>query len=44
MYEFRDVEDGTEVVLTHELPDPEMIDGASEGWANILDKLEAVLE
>lgn len=39
-YEFNDTGDGTEVVLTHELPDPQMIDGASEGWAGILDNLE----
>lgn len=43
-YEFHDVDDGTEVVLTHELPDAEMVDGASEGWALILDNLEKVLE
>jgi uncharacterized protein YndB with AHSA1/START domain len=42
-YEFHDVGDGTEVVLTHELPDAEMVDGASEGWGNILDNLEAVV-
>lgn len=42
-YEFRDAGDGTEVVLTHELPDTQMVDGASEGWAGILANLEGVL-
>ena len=42
-YEFHDTDDGTEVVLTHELPDAQMVDGASEGWAGILDNLEEVL-
>lgn len=42
-YEFHAVEDGTEVVLTHELPDAAMVDGAREGWAGILDNLEAVV-
>ncbi len=42
-YEFYDANDGTEVVLTHELPDAQMVDGASEGWGNILDNLEAVV-
>lgn len=41
-YEFRDVEDGTEVVLSQEFPGP-VPDGADEGWANILDTLEEVL-
>ena len=43
-YEFHDADDGTEVVLTHELPDAQMVDGASEGWGNILDNLEEVLK
>ncbi|GAA0196740.1 hypothetical protein GCM10009000_007830 [Halobacterium noricense] len=30
-YEFHDAGDGTEIVLTHELPDAQMVDGASEG-------------
>lgn len=42
-YEFHDADGGTEVVLTHELPDAQMVDGASEGWAGILDNLEAVV-
>lgn len=42
-YEFRDVDDGTEVVMTQEFPGP-VPDGAAEGWANILDNLEAVLD
>lgn len=42
-YEFHDVDERTEVVLTHELPDSQMVDGASEGWAGILDNLEAVV-
>ncbi|WP_101295975.1 SRPBCC family protein [Halegenticoccus soli] len=39
-YEFHDTDDGTEVVLTHELPDAQMVDGAAEGWGAILDNLE----
>ncbi|WP_254533033.1 SRPBCC family protein [Natrinema gelatinilyticum] len=42
-YEFHDVDEGTEVVLTHELPDAQMVDGASEGWAGILNNLKEVL-
>lgn len=41
-YEFRDVDDGTEVVVTQDFPGP-VPDGASEGWAGILDNLEEVL-
>lgn len=41
-YEFRDVDDGTEVVVTQEFPGP-VPDGAAEGWASILDTLEEVL-
>ncbi|WP_458207334.1 SRPBCC family protein [Haladaptatus sp. NG-SE-30] len=42
-YEFHDADGGTEVVLTHELPDAQMVDGASEGWAGILNNLERVV-
>lgn len=42
-YEFHDADGGTEVVLTHELPDAKMVDGASEGWGAILDNLEKVV-
>lgn len=42
-YEFHDVDDGTEVVLTHELPDAQMVGGATEVWAGILDILKAVV-
>ena len=41
-YEFRDVEDGTELVLTQEFPGP-VPEGAAEGWASIIDNLEEVL-
>lgn len=41
-YEFRDVEGGTEVVITQEFPDS-VPDGAEEGWSAILDQLAAVL-
>ena len=41
-YEFRDVDDGTELVLTQEFPGP-VPDGAAEGWANIIDNLAEVL-
>lgn len=42
-YEFRDVDGGTEVVLTQEFPGP-VPEGAAEGWTNILDNLEEVLQ
>lgn len=42
-YEFRDVDDGTEVAVTQTFPGP-VPDGADEGWASILDNLEAVVE
>lgn len=42
-YEFHDVDNGTEVVLTHELPDANMADGVSEGWTGILDNLKEVV-
>lgn len=41
-YEFQDVDDGTEVVVTQEFPSP-VPDGAGEGWATILDNLVVVL-
>ncbi|MFC4440193.1 MULTISPECIES: SRPBCC family protein [Natrialbaceae] len=48
-YEFRDVDDGTEVVLTHEDIGPyqdrsarENADGYAEGWTSALEKLEGV--
>jgi uncharacterized protein YndB with AHSA1/START domain len=40
-YEFRDVEGGTEVVITQKFPEA-VPDGAAEGWASILDNLEEV--
>ncbi|WP_458190704.1 SRPBCC family protein [Haladaptatus sp. NG-WS-4] len=42
-YEFHDADDGTKVVLTHELPDAQMVDGASEGWGGFLNNLEGVI-
>lgn len=49
-YEFRDVDDGTEVVLTHEnvsayrdLTDHENVDGYVEGWSNALENLGEVV-
>lgn len=41
-YELRDVDDGTELVLTQEFPGP-VPEGVDEGWADILDNLEDVL-
>lgn len=42
--ELRDVDDGCEVVFTHEgLPDRETADGHATGWASALDNLAAVL-
>lgn len=41
-YEFRDVDEGTEVVVTQEFPGP-VPDGAEEGWASIIDNLEEML-
>jgi uncharacterized protein YndB with AHSA1/START domain len=41
-YEFRGVEDGTEVTIIQEFPD-RVPDGAEEGWATILDNLPEVL-
>lgn len=41
-YEFRDVDDGTEVVVTQTFPGA-VPDGVHEGWAGILDNLEAVV-
>jgi uncharacterized protein YndB with AHSA1/START domain len=41
-YEFRDVDEGTEVVITQEFPGP-VPDGAAEGWASMLDALAALL-
>lgn len=42
-YEFRDVDDGTEVVITQEFPGP-VPDGAEEGWTGMLDTLAVMLE
>ncbi|WP_436344388.1 SRPBCC family protein [Natronorubrum sp. FCH18a] len=49
-YEFRDVDDGTEVVLTHEEIGPyrdysasENVDGYAEGWSRALENLSAVI-
>lgn len=41
-YEFRDVDDGTEVVITQEFPGA-VPDGAAEGWAGMLATLAEVL-
>ena len=41
-YEFQDVGDKTEVVLTQEFPGP-VHDGAAAGWAGMLDTLAEVL-
>ncbi|WP_254532853.1 SRPBCC family protein [Natrinema gelatinilyticum] len=42
--EFRDVDEGCEVVLTHEgLPDGESVDDHADGWANALENLAGVL-
>lgn len=41
-YEFRDVDDGTEVTIIQEFPD-QVPDGAGEGWAGMLDNLSAKL-
>jgi uncharacterized protein YndB with AHSA1/START domain len=42
--EFRDVEGGTEVTLTHEaLPGPESVERHAEGWSGILENLSAEL-
>lgn len=49
-YAFRDVDDGTEIVLTHEEIGPfrdrstsENVDGYVEGWSRALEKLSAVV-
>lgn len=42
-YEFRDVEDGTEVVVTQEFPG-QVPDGAAEGWAGMLENLAELLQ
>lgn len=51
IYEFRDVDDGTEVVLVHERIGPyrdrsarENVDGYVEGWTSALEKLDVALE
>ncbi len=41
-YEFRDADDGTEVIVTQEFPDS-VPKGAAEGWTSILDNLGEVL-
>ena len=42
--ELRDVDDGCEVVLTHDgLPDTEVAEGHASGWASALDNLAEVL-
>ncbi|ELZ05272.1 SRPBCC family protein [Natrialba asiatica] len=43
IYEFQDVQDGTEVVVTQEFPG-EVPDGAAEGWAGMLENLAALLQ
>ncbi|MFC6964178.1 SRPBCC family protein [Halocatena marina] len=42
-YEFREVEDGTEVIITQEFPE-EIPDGAADGWAGILENLAEIVE
>lgn len=42
-YEFRDVDGGTEVVITQEFPSG-VPDGAAEGWAGMLDNVPKVLQ
>lgn len=42
-YEFRDVEDGTEVVVTQEFSG-QVPDGAAEGWAGMLETLAKLLQ
>ncbi|WP_252699017.1 SRPBCC family protein [Natronosalvus vescus] len=42
-YEFRDVDGGTEIVITQEFPES-VPDGAAEGWAGMLDQLVELLE
>lgn len=49
-YEFRDVDDGAEIVLTHEQISPyrdrsarENVDGYVEGWSSALENLAAVV-
>lgn len=42
IYEFRDVQEGTEVVVTQEFPGV-VPNGAAEGWAGMLDNLAALL-
>ncbi|WP_227380104.1 SRPBCC family protein [Haladaptatus halobius] len=41
-YEFREVDNGTEVIITQNFPGS-VPDGASEGWAGMLDTLAEVL-
>lgn len=41
-YEFQDVNDGTEVIVTQEFPGP-VPEGAAEGWTSIIDNLETVI-
>ena len=40
--EFRDVDEGTEVVFAHEQLDPEMVEETAEGWEWILGRLQTV--
>jgi uncharacterized protein YndB with AHSA1/START domain len=42
-YEFRDVEDGTEVIVTQEFPG-QVPDGAAEGWAGMFETLAKMLQ
>ena len=42
-YEFRDIDDGTEVVVTQDFPGP-VPDGSAEGWAGIIDNLGELLQ
>lgn len=42
--DFQDVNSGTEVILTHQLPDPEIVNEAAEGWAYLLENIENILQ
>lgn len=41
--DFQDVNNGAEVVLTHQLPDPEIVNDAAEGWADLFENIENIL-
>lgn len=41
--DFQDVNNGTEVVLIHQLPDPEIVDDAAKGWKDLLENIKCIL-